>query len=130
MDANRTYGTKAWRQLHKNAASNIEQILGQHPTKQQLYGHLSPITKSIQVRRTIHAGHCWRSKFKLICDILIWTPLHGRAKAGRLARTYTQLCTDTGYGLVDLPGAMDDRDGWREMIREINSYNATNYIYC
>ena len=29
----------------------------QHPTKQQLYGRLPPITKIIQVRRTRHAGH-------------------------------------------------------------------------
>ena len=34
----------------------------QHPTKHQLYGHLPPITKTIQVRRTRYAGHCWRSK--------------------------------------------------------------------
>ena len=27
MDANLTDGEKAWRQLHKNAASNIEQVL-------------------------------------------------------------------------------------------------------
>ena len=27
MDANKTYGEKAWQQLHKNAASNIEQVL-------------------------------------------------------------------------------------------------------
>ena len=27
MNANFTYGEKAWRQLHKNAASNIEQVL-------------------------------------------------------------------------------------------------------
>ena len=34
----------------------------QHPTKHQLYGHLPPITKTIQVRRSRHAGHCWRSR--------------------------------------------------------------------
>ena len=34
----------------------------QHPTKHQLYGHQPPITKTIQARRTRHAGHCWRSK--------------------------------------------------------------------
>ena len=28
MDANKTYGEKAWRQLHKNATSNIEQSPG------------------------------------------------------------------------------------------------------
>ena len=33
----------------------------QHPTKHQLYGHLPPIPKAIQVRRTRHAGYCWRS---------------------------------------------------------------------
>ena len=43
----------------------------QHPTKQQLYGHLPPITKTIKVRRTRHAGHCWRNK-----DELISGPLH------------------------------------------------------
>ena len=62
----------------------------QHLTKQQLYGHLPPIIKTIQVRRTRHVRHCWRSKDKLISDILQWTPSHGRAKAGRPARTYTQ----------------------------------------
>ena len=32
--------------------------LRQHPTMQQLYGHLPPITKTIKIRRTRHAGHC------------------------------------------------------------------------
>ena len=30
----------------------------QHPTKQQLYVNLPSITKTINVRRTRHAGHC------------------------------------------------------------------------
>ena len=60
----------------------------QHPTKHQLYGHLPPIMKTIQVRRTRHAGHCWRSRDELISDVLLWTPTYGRAKAGRPARTY------------------------------------------
>ena len=53
----------------------------QHPTRHQLYGHLPPITKTIQVRRTRHAGHCWRSRDELIRDVLLWTPTHGRAKS-------------------------------------------------
>ena len=40
----------------------------QHPTRHQLYGHLPPITKTIQLRQPRHAGHCWRSKDKLISD--------------------------------------------------------------
>ena len=68
----------------------------QHPIKQQLYSHLSPIMKTIKVRRTRHAGHCWRSKDELISDILIWILLHGRAKGGRPAKTnIQQLCADT-----------------------------------
>ena len=104
----------------------LNKSLRQHPTKQQLYGHLPPITKISRVRRTKHAGQCWRSKDELISNILPWTPSHGRAKAGRPARTYTeQLCADTGYSLEDLPGAINDQDGWRERVREILAGSAT-----
>ena len=81
-----------------------------YPTKQQLYGHLPLITKTIQVRRTRLTGHCRKSKDELISDILWWTPSHGRAKTGRPARTcLQQLCADTGCGLEDLQGAKHDR---------------------
>ena len=93
-----------------------------HPTRHQLYGHLPPITKTIQVRRTRHAGHCWRSRDELIRDVLLWIPTHGRAKAGRPARTYIQqLCEDTGYCPEDLPRAMNDREEWRERVRDIRA---------
>ena len=94
----------------------------QHPTRHQLYGHLPPITKTIQVRRTRHAGHCWRSRDELIRDVLLWIPTHGRAKAGRPARTYIQqLCEDTGCCPEDLPRAMNDREEWRERVRDIRA---------
>ena len=94
----------------------------QHPTRHQLYGHLPPITKTIQVRRTRHAGHCWRSGDELIRDVLLWIPTHGRAKAGRPARTYIQqLCEDTGCCPEDLPRAMNDREEWRERVRDIRA---------
>ena len=44
---------------------------GQHPIKKQVYGHLLPITKTIKLRRTSNAGHCWRSRDELISDILL-----------------------------------------------------------
>ena len=98
----------------------LNKSLRKRPTKQQLYGHLPPITKTIQVRWTRHAGHCWRSKNELISDILLWTPSHGWAKVGQPARTYIQqLCANTGCSLEDLPGAIDDREAWRERVREI-----------
>ena len=36
----------------------------QDHTKQKLYGHLLPITPTIQIRLARYAGHCWRSKDK------------------------------------------------------------------
>ena len=94
----------------------------QHPTRHQLYGHLPPIMETIQVRRTSHAGHCWRSRDELIRDVLLWTPTHGRAKAGRPARTYIQqLCEDTGCCPEDLPRTMNNREEWRERVRDIRA---------
>ena len=73
------YGCTTWtlikrleKKLDGNYARMLRTILNkswrQHPTKHQLYGHLPPITKTIQVRRTRHAGHCWRSRDELISD--------------------------------------------------------------
>ena len=120
------YGCTTWtltKRLEKKLDGNYTRMLRailnkswqQHPTRHQLYGHLPPITKTIQVRRTRHAGHCWRSRDELIRDVLLWIPTHGRAKAGRPARTYIQqLCEDTGCCPEDLPRAMNDREEWRE----------------
>ena len=90
------YGCATWtltKRLEKKLDSNYTRMLReilnkswrQHPTRYQLYGHLPSITKTIQVRRTRHAGHCWRRRDELISDVLLWTPTYGRAKAGRPA---------------------------------------------
>ena len=127
------YGWTTWtltKRLEKKLDGNYTRMLRailnkswqQHPTRHQLYGHLPPITKTIQVRRTRHAGHCWRSRDELIRDVLLWIPTHGRAKAGRPARTYIQqLCEDTGCCPEDLPRAMNDREEWRERVRGIRA---------
>ena len=124
------YGCTTWmltKRLEKKLDGNYTRMLRailnkswrQHPTKHQLYDHLHPITKTIQVRRTRHAGHCWRSRDELISDVLPWTPTFSRAKAGRLARTYIlQLCEDTGCSPEDLPEAMNVREKWRERVRD------------
>ena len=59
----------------------------QHPTKHQLYGHLPPIMKTIQVRRTRHAEHCWRSRDELI----IYGPPHmaEQKQDNQLEHTYS-----------------------------------------
>ena len=97
-----------------------------HPTKPQLYSHLPPITKTIKVRWTRHGRHCWRSRDELISDVLRWTPSYRRAKAGRPAWTYIQqLCEDTGCSPKDLPEAMNDREMWRERVRDIRASGTT-----
>ena len=94
----------------------------QHPTRRQLYGHLPPITKTIQARRTTHAGHCWRSKDEIVSDVLLWTPAYGQSKAGRPARTFIQqLCDNTGCNPEDLPEAMNNRETWRESVWDIRA---------
>ena len=78
------YGCTTWtltKRMEKKLDGNYIRMLRailkkswtQHPTKQQLYGHLLPITKSIKVRWT---RHCWRSRDELISDVLLWTPPH------------------------------------------------------
>ena len=92
------YGCTTWtltKHIEKKLDENCTQILRpilnksgeQYTTKQHLDGHLPPISKTIQVRRTKHAGLSWRSKDELISDVLLWTPSHELAGAGPPTRT-------------------------------------------
>ena len=131
------YGCTTWtltKRMEKKLDGNYTRMLRailnkswrQHLTRHQLYGHLPPITKTIQVRRTRHAGNCWKSRNELISDELLWTPTYGRAKAGRPARTYIQqLCEDTRCSPEDLPEAMNDREKWRERVWDIHASGTT-----
>ena len=136
------YGCTTWtlaKRLEKKLDGNYTRMLRvilykswrQHPAKHQLYSHLPSITKTIQVRRTRHAGHCWRSRDEVISDVLLWTPTYGRAKAGRPARTYIQqLCADTGCNPEDLLEAMNDRVKWRERVRDTHASGTTWWWWC
>ena len=122
------YGCTTWtltKRLEKKQDGNYTRMLRailnkswrQHPIRHQLYGHLPPITKTIKVRLT---------RDELISDVLLWTPTYGRAKAGRPARTYIQqLCEDTGCSPEDMPEAMNDREKWRERVRDIRASGTT-----
>ena len=129
------YGCTTWtlakrlKKLDGNYTRMLRAILNkswpQQPTKHQLYGHLPPITKTIQARQTRHAGHSWR------CDVLLWTPVYRQAKAGRPTWTYIQqLCEDTGCSPEDLPEAMNDREKWREWVRDICASGTTWRWWC
>ena len=127
-----TWTLKKWleKKLDDNYTRMLRAILNkswqQHPTRHQLYGHLPPITKTIQARQTRHVGHCWRSRDELISDVCLWSLTYGRARAGRPAQTYIQqLCEDTGCSPEDLPEAMNDREKWRERVRDIPASGTT-----
>ena len=135
------YGCTTWtltKRIEKKLDGNYTRMLlailnkswRQHPTKEQLYGQPPSVTKTIKVKRTGQAGHYWRSRDELIKGVLLWTHSHGRAKAGRPARTNIQrLCDDTGCSPKDLPGAIDDWEGWRERVRNICADSMTWWWY-
>ena len=80
------YGCTTWtltKRLEKKPDGNYTRMLRAILNKSwhQLYGHLPPIKKTIQVRQTRHAGNFWRSRDELISYVLLWTPTYGRAKA-------------------------------------------------
>ena len=86
------YGCTTWtltKRMKKKHDGNYTRMLWtilnkswrQHTPKQQLYGHLPPVMKTIKIRQTRHARHNWRSRDELVSDVLLWTPSHGRAKA-------------------------------------------------
>ena len=103
------YGCTTWtltkrleQKLDGNYTKMLRAILNkfwrQHPTRHQLYGHLSPITKTIQVRRTRHAGRSWRSRDELISDV---HPMDPHIWPSKSRRTSSNLHTAVmrGYGM-------------------------------
>ena len=96
------------------AQRNYFESLGHPYTKTRLKKYIT--------KRYIKKGYI----DELISDVLLWTPTHNRAKAGRPARKYIQqLCEDTGCSLEDLPEAMNDREKWRERVRDIRATSTT-----
>ena len=65
LDGNYTRMLPAMNKSHK-----------QHTSKQPMYGHLPSIPKTIQIKQTRHARHCWWNKDEIIIDLLLWTPSH------------------------------------------------------
>ena len=132
------YGCTTWtltKRLEKKLDGNYTRMLRailnkswqQHPTRHQLYGHMPPITKTIQVRRTRHAGHCWRSRDELIRDVLLWIPTQKQDE--QLERTFSSYVRiqvvvlktylgrwtigrsgERGSGISVLPARYDDDD--------------------
>ena len=100
MDANEAAGEETRRKLHKNVESSIKQVLATTP-------HETPTIRTLAPHHENYTSQ---------------TPTYGCAKVGRPARTYIQqLCEDTGCNPEDLPEAMNDREKWRERVRDIRA---------
>ena len=126
----RTLTKRMEKKLDGNYSRMLRAILNkswsQHLTKQQLYGHLPPITKTIQVRRTRHAGRCWRSRDELISYVLQWNiHMDEQRQDVQFELTCNSSVPDPGCSLEDLPEAMDNREVWRERVINIRADSAT-----
>ena len=56
---------------------------------------------------------------------------YGQAKAGRPARTYIQqLCENTGCSPEDLLKVLNDRERWRERVKDIRASGTTGWWWC
>ena len=107
-------------------ASNIEQVLPATP-------HKAPTIRSPASHHENYSSQTNQTFTTLLekqgrADKW-WTPMdpkYGRTKAGRPARTYIELlCEDTGCSSEDLPEAMNDREKWRERVRDIRFCGTT-----
>ena len=103
LDFNEMLGVKARWELHKDTVCCFKQILEvAHLQNCSYTATFPPISQTIQIRQTRHAGNCWRSKDELISKVLMWAPTNRHTNIGWPAKTYIhQLCTNIGYRLED-----------------------------
>ena len=89
------------------------------PTIRPLTSHHEKLSKLDGPDKQDTAGEAGMSSYV----IYSYGPPHmAEQKAGRPAQTYIQqLCEDTGCNPEDLPEAMNDREEWRERVRDIRA---------
>ena len=89
-----------------------------HPTREQIYGDLCPVSSLVKARRVQFAGHCQRAENEIISSLILWRPRpHGR-RSQKL--TFPDVISrDTGIRKEDLMTAMQDREYWRGVVDSI-----------
>ena len=103
------YGCTTWtltKRLEKKLDGNYTRMLRaisnkswrQHPTRHQLYGHLPPITE---------------------------TPVDHHIWPGKNRTTSSNICEETGCSPEDLPETMNNREKWRERVRDTRACGTT-----
>ena len=75
-----------------------------HPTKQQIYHNLPPVSQIIKRRRVQFAGHCFRASNEMASKFVLWKPdCIGSRNSCKI--TYPDvIANDTGISLQDLGG--------------------------
>lgn len=84
-----------------------------HPTKEQIYGDLPPITTTVAHQRAIFAGHCYHAKDQVISDILLWQ-LPQSTRGTRPHTNPDTISRDTGLVFEELGAAKISTpvEGW------------------
>ena len=98
----------------------MEKLWEKHFTKKQLYGHLSSISQTIQLRCINDAGQCRRNKDQFISDVFY---VH------ELVSTPTSQIFLTSEWKSNLPEVIAYRYGWFGKAKEMCAFNTSWYIY-
>ena len=133
------YGCTTWtltKRIVKKLDGNYTRMLWamlnkswrQHPTKKQLYGHLLPSWKLLKLDEPDMldtAGEIGTSSWAMYSC----RPLHmdEQRQDVQLEPTYSS-SANTGRSPEDLPKPMDDREVWRETVRNIHADSATWWL--
>ena len=118
IDADKTYREKGRWELHQNASNYFQKIQEATPHKtatvQPLTSHLkNHLNKTNKTCETLLEKQ-GRTNVTFFCG-----PLHIDVQVlVDQQELICQLCADTGCSLEDLPGVIDDRDGWKERKKE------------
>ena len=72
------------------------------------------------MQRLMFVAHCWRSKYEVASDPILWQPQHGNRSRGRPEKTYIdQLRDDTDLLTThEIKTAMNDREGWKKYVMD------------
>ena len=89
-----------------------------HPTKNQIYGILKPISDTVTARMMRFAGHCHREKNEIISSLLLWKP----QSIGKRVRKLTfpdVISRYTGLGRQYLGKVKQDREVWKGIVNSV-----------
>ena len=68
------------------------------------------------MQRLRFVGHCWRSTYELVIDLILWQPHHGKRKCGRPAKQTSINKDYTNLTIIDdMKTAMEDIEGWKKI---------------